>query len=74
MTEEPLIRIRDVWKIYEVFQHLNHKEGITVVLVTHEPDIADCAARAVTFCDGQIISDIRQPALLSARVRTGDAP
>ena len=34
--------------------------GITVILVTHEPDIAAHAARVVTLRDGRVISDERQ--------------
>jgi putative ABC transport system ATP-binding protein len=41
-----------------VFQHLN-RNGITVVMVTHEPDIAHYATRRLTFRDGLIISDDR---------------
>ncbi len=43
-------------EIMAVFQALN-RQGITVVLVTHEPDIAQYTKRIVTFRDGHIISD-----------------
>jgi putative ABC transport system ATP-binding protein len=42
----------------DIFKSLN-EEGATIILVTHESDIADQANRIVTFRDGQIISDIR---------------
>jgi ABC-type lipoprotein export system ATPase subunit len=44
----------------ELFQNLNRKEGITVVLVTHEPDIAGYAERQIVFRDGLIISDTQK--------------
>jgi putative ABC transport system ATP-binding protein len=37
-----------------IFQRLN-EQGITVVIVTHEPDIASFTKRNVTFRDGRII-------------------
>ena len=43
-------------EIMRLFGDLN-AEGITIVLVTHEPDIADHAKRQVRFLDGQIVSD-----------------
>lgn len=43
-------------EIMDIFQGLND-EGVTIVLVTHEMDIAACAKRQVTFRDGEIISD-----------------
>jgi putative ABC transport system ATP-binding protein len=43
----------------EIFQRLNHERGITLVLVTHEPDIAQYADRIVVFKDGKIKSDQR---------------
>jgi putative ABC transport system ATP-binding protein len=51
-------------EIMRLFSELN-AQGITVVIVTHEPDIAEWARRRITFRDGQIISDERQ----SPRVR-----
>ncbi|HXH86285.1 MAG TPA: ABC transporter ATP-binding protein [Nitrospira sp.] len=47
-------------EIMELFQNLNEKEGITIVLVTHEPDIAGFARRQIAFRDGLIISDTRK--------------
>jgi len=44
-------------EIMELFQNLNDQEGITIVLVTHEPDIAAYAKRQILFKDGLIISD-----------------
>jgi putative ABC transport system ATP-binding protein len=49
-------------EVMALFQELGHS-GITVVLVTHEPDIARYAARVVVVRDGQIISDVRQDPL-----------
>ena len=43
-------------EIMRLFEELN-SEGITIVLVTHEPDIAAHCKRQVRFLDGQIVSD-----------------
>jgi putative ABC transport system ATP-binding protein len=43
-------------EIMALFGELN-REGITIVLVTHEPDIADHCKRQVRFLDGHIVSD-----------------
>jgi putative ABC transport system ATP-binding protein len=43
-------------EIMGVFQRLN-RNGITIVMVTHEPDIAQYATRKVTFRDGNILTD-----------------
>ncbi len=42
--------------IMGIFQALN-EQGITIVLVTHEPDIADYAQRRILFRDGKVIAD-----------------
>src|SRR5687767_8743663 len=44
-------------EVMEIFQRLNRERGITLVLVTHEPDIAQYAGRVVVFKDGKIKSD-----------------
>ena len=44
-------------EIMALFEELN-REGITIVLVTHEPDIAAHARRQVRFLDGHIVSDV----------------
>jgi putative ABC transport system ATP-binding protein len=36
-------------------------QGMTVILVTHEPDIATWTRRRIVFRDGQVIEDLRQP-------------
>ena len=43
--------------IMEQFVRLNSDGGITIVLVTHEPDIAGYAKRLVRFVDGRITQD-----------------
>src|SRR3954466_6204415 len=44
-------------EVMEIFQRLNREMGITLVLVTHEPDIAEYASRVVFFKDGKIRKD-----------------
>lgn len=44
-------------EIMSLFTKLNDENGITIILVTHEPDIASYAKRIVRFKDGQIIGD-----------------
>ena len=44
-------------EVMEIFQRLNRERGITLVLVTHEPDIAEYAQRVIVFKDGKIKKD-----------------
>ena len=64
MADEPTgaLDTRTGEEIMAVFQQL-HREGKTVVLVTHEPDIARHAERIIRFKDGLVISDemVRDP-------------
>ncbi|HEV2491051.1 MAG TPA: ABC transporter ATP-binding protein [Candidatus Acidoferrales bacterium] len=46
-------------EIMDILQRLNEDEGLTVVLVTHEPDIAHYAQRALEFRDGKMRRDYR---------------
>ena len=44
-------------EIMNIVQDLNQNSGITIILVTHEPDIAKFARRQVHFRDGKIVRD-----------------
>ena len=62
-------------EIMELFARLNSDEGITVVLVTHEADVARFAQRLVHFVDGQIDFDgptVQFPALAGVVTTTED--
>lgn len=48
-------------EIMDLFTQIN-AEGATVILVTHEPDIAEYARRIIRFADGRIMSDERKEA------------
>jgi putative ABC transport system ATP-binding protein len=52
-------------EIMALFQELN-RQGMTVVLVTHEPDVARFARRLLRFRDGQLVSDESQRPLAAA--------
>lgn len=49
-------------EIMQLLQDLNRKHGITVVMVTHEPDMAVYATRTVRFVDGKVASDTKAQA------------
>jgi putative ABC transport system ATP-binding protein len=44
-------------EVMEIFQSLQRERGITIVLITHELDVAQYGSRIVSFKDGKIISD-----------------
>lgn len=44
-------------EVMELFTRLNKEMGKTIILITHEPDIAEYASRLIKFKDGQKISD-----------------
>ncbi len=46
-------------EILAIFQRLNRENGITVILVTHEQDVAAYASRTILFRDGRILKDER---------------
>ena len=46
-------------EIMRLLCHLNEQRGITIVLVTHEPDMAEYASRTVIFRDGVVERDER---------------
>jgi putative ABC transport system ATP-binding protein len=53
-------------ELMRLFQSLSREQQVSIVLVTHEPDIAAFAERHVTFRDGQIVSDVRQDSMSAA--------
>jgi putative ABC transport system ATP-binding protein len=64
LADEPTgnLDTRTSIEIVGIFQELNRSQGITVMVVTHETDIAQYAGRVVTFRDGRIVSDVAQSA------------
>jgi putative ABC transport system ATP-binding protein len=63
LADEPTgnLDTRTSIEILALLQRLN-REGLTIVLVTHEPDIAAYAGRVLVFRDGRLLSDERRPA------------
>ena len=43
--------------VLALLQTLNRRDGITLVLVTHEHDVAQCASRVITMRDGRVVTD-----------------
>jgi putative ABC transport system ATP-binding protein len=52
-------------EIMTLLQNLNRDRGITIVMVTHEPDVANAAKRVIIFRDGKIIADGEPKEVLS---------
>jgi putative ABC transport system ATP-binding protein len=59
-------------EIMAIFQRLNHEQGLTVIFVTHEPDIAASTRRIVRVRDGLIESD--EPVLAQRLAETDTLP
>ncbi len=61
MADEPTgnLDTKSSYEIMDIFDRL-HKEGKTIVMVTHEPDIAEKTKRILVMRDGQLVSDERR--------------
>jgi len=68
LADEPTGNLdsRSSTEIMAILQRLNREEGLTVIIVTHEPDIAAHTKRLITMRDGLIVSDEAVDAPLDA--------
>jgi putative ABC transport system ATP-binding protein len=59
LADEPTgnLDTRTSIEVMEILQKLNRERGITILLITHEPDIAEYGNRVVAFRDGRMFSD-----------------
>ena len=59
LADEPTgnLDTRTSIEVMDIFQRLNIDQGITVLLITHERDIAEYGTRIISFRDGRIVSD-----------------
>jgi putative ABC transport system ATP-binding protein len=75
LADEPTgnLDTRTSVEILALLQRLN-REGLTIVLVTHEPDIAAYASRILVFRDGRLMSDERCPAPRDAAATLAGLP
>jgi putative ABC transport system ATP-binding protein len=60
LADEPTgaLDVRSTNDVMQLFRKLNAERGITIMLVTHEPDVAAYAKRTVTFRDGNVVADM----------------
>jgi putative ABC transport system ATP-binding protein len=68
LADEPTGNLDSVssLEIMAIFQRLNREQGITVIFVTHEPDIAAYTRRVLRMRDGLLVSDeVNEPLIAS---------
>ena len=68
LADEPTgnLDTRTSHEIMEIIRGLNRRQGVTVIVVTHESDIAAYADRVIIMRDGRILSDKQQLAVVTA--------
>jgi putative ABC transport system ATP-binding protein len=74
LADEPTgnIDTRTSREIMELFQQLNEEDGITIILVTHDQDVARHARRAIVIRDGEVICDSPDFASAKAALHTSE--
>jgi putative ABC transport system ATP-binding protein len=72
LADEPTGNLdsRTAKEIMEVFQRINREQGQTIVMVTHEADIAEYAKRQIVVKDGVIHRDVLRPPRLVDDLRS----
>jgi putative ABC transport system ATP-binding protein len=83
MTEPPILLAdeptgnldtRTSIEVMEIFQRLRLERGITVIVITHEHQIAEYGSRVVSFRDGVVVSDIQNENWRVASMELADLP
>ena len=76
LADEPTgnLDTRTSHEIMEIIRRLNREQGVTVIVVTHEPDIAAYADRVIIMRDGRILSDEHQVAVVTPDRADTSAP
>jgi putative ABC transport system ATP-binding protein len=83
MTEPPIILAdeptgnldtRTSIEVMDIFQKLRIERGITVIVITHEQQIAEYGSRVVSFRDGLVVSDLLNDSWREASLELADLP
>jgi putative ABC transport system ATP-binding protein len=76
LADEPTgaLDSRTSLEIMAIFQRLNHDDGITIIVVTHDPDVAVYSKRSLLFKDGRLSGDVRHTELRDAHSDLGALP
>src|SRR5581483_879940 len=61
-------------EVMDIFQRLKEERGITVILITHEQQVADYGTRIIRFKDGRIVSDAANLSRRTAAIELQDVP
>jgi macrolide transport system ATP-binding/permease protein len=76
LADEPTgnLDTRTSHEIMETLARLNREQGVTIVVVTHESDVAAYADRVLTMRDGEVVSDARNPKKAEQGAKQAAAP
>jgi putative ABC transport system ATP-binding protein len=76
LADEPTVNLdtRTSLEVLGLLQALNRGSGITICLVTHEPDIAACASRVINMRDGRVRTDVYNQAPVDAHAALAELP